>query len=294
VISTSPPEVVHFVGHALQRKAGIPWVADYRDLWFAEMRVNQFRLSSWLTGRIKRPKLRQALTMSTVSEGLAGRLGRFVGREVVVCYNGFMPEASRAEQPRPWKDGKRHVVYTGRMFPGKRDPRLFFHGLALALRADPKTSEKLAIDLYGFNDSWIRQSAAQYGVAHCVRAHGLVSHQESLTAQRHADLLLFLDWMDEGAEGILTGKLFEYLATRRPVLGVGVSSETEAAAIIQKAGAGETLTQPQTICERLLKLARQEGTASPAQSASVEQFSRLQQADRLLERIESALASARA
>ena len=60
VITTSPPEVVHFVGHALQRKAGIPWVADYRDLWFAEMRVGMFRASSWLTGRIKRPRLREA------------------------------------------------------------------------------------------------------------------------------------------------------------------------------------------------------------------------------------------
>lgn len=287
VISTSPPEVVHFVGHALQRRAGIPWVADYRDLWFAEMRVDQFRLSSWATGLIKRPRLRQALALSTVSEGLADRLGSFVGREALICYNGYMPSAMARDFARPWADERRHVVYTGRMFPGKRDPALFFQAVGLALRAQPDLADRLAIDLYGFDDPWIRQSAAACGAAPCVHSHGLVPHAESLAAQRHADLLLFLDWMEERAEGILTGKLFEYLASRRPILAVGKRTDTEAARIIAKARAGETLVSVEDIRDRLLGLAR--GDAPSATAGAFERFSRLRQAEELLEGVRSAL-----
>jgi hypothetical protein len=150
--------------------------------------------------------------------------------------------------------------------------------------------EKLAVDLYGFEDPWIRRLAAECGVAGCVHMHGLVSHQASLAAQRNADVLLFLDWMDERAEGILTGKLFEYLANRRPILGVGVGTATEAARIIHNAGAGETLTQPQEICERLINLPRREAAAAPVEGVSIERYSRLHQADQLLGRIRTALA----
>jgi glycosyltransferase involved in cell wall biosynthesis len=255
------------------------------------MRVDQFQVSSWLTGRIKRPRLRRALALSTVSEGLAERLGRFVGRDVIVCYNGFMPETNAAHtESRPWPDDKRHVVYTGRMFPGKRDPRRFFAGLAEALRSDQRLADKLAVDLYGFDDPWIRAVAAECGVAHCVQPHGLVPHRTSLVAQRHADLLLFLDWMDERAEGILTGKLFEYLAAARPILGVGVNRDSEAARIIRAAGAGETVTEPRHVRDHVLALvaSRDDHTVRPA---NIERFSRFHQAEALLAAIRSRLAA---
>jgi glycosyltransferase involved in cell wall biosynthesis len=256
------------------------------------MRVGQFRASSWLTGRIKRPRLRQALALSTVSEGLAQRLSGFVGRDAIVCYNGFMPRSNDAHaETRPWSDDKRHVVYTGRMFPGKRDPRRFFEGLALAQRADPRLSEKLTVDLYGFDDPWIGSMVAQYSVANCVRSHGQVPHRTSLAAQRHADLLLFLDWMDTRAEGILTGKLFEYLAAGRPILGVGASRDTEAARIIREAAAGETFVEPGEIRDRLLALAGAAKHPPPTIHDGIERFSRFRQADALLEAIRSRLAA---
>ena len=290
VISTSPPEVVHFVAHALSRRTGVPWVADYRDLWFAEMRVNQLRISSWLIGKIKRPRIRRAAAVTTISEGLALRLREFLGREVIVCYNGFMPEVAAGEDRRPWNDSKRHVVYTGRMFPGKRDPQRFFEGLALALREAPALADNLVVDVYGDEEDWIRESANRLGVAACVRMHGLVPHRVSLGAQRHADLLLFLDWMDAKAEGILTGKLFEYLASGRTILGVGSRDDSEAARLIEQAGAGATVTTAEGVRDKLVACASAPATAlGPAARAGIERFSRFRQAETLLDRIQSVL-----
>jgi len=294
VISTSPPEVVHFIGHALTRSAGVPWVADYRDLWFPEMRVNQFRCSAWLTGLLKRSRLLQAAAVSTVSEGLAQRLGAFLDREVIVCYNGFLPNGN-ADPPAlsPWKDGKRHVAYTGRLYPKKRDPRRFFAGLARALREKPELASTICVDLYGYDDPWIREAISDEGLERCVEVHGLVAHRDSLAAQRHADMLLFIDWMDERAEGILTGKLFEYLESGRPILCVGNRRDSEAARVIAKANAGVVVSTEHEIADQLLRLGNGSSESIP-QSVDIECYSRFRQAELLLERIVKVIGPAEA
>lgn len=290
IISTSPPEVVHFVGHKVAHAYGMPWVADYRDLWFADMRINQFRASSWLTGRLKRPILKQAIAVTTVSQGLAQRLGKFLGRQAYICYNGFFRREGAAPGIRPWDDDRRHIVYTGRMFPGKRDPDRFFAGLAMAMQKDPRLSARLMVDIYGYDDPWIRQGIATHGVGECVTVHGLVSHADSLNAQAHADALFFLDWMDDKAEGILTGKLFEYLSSSRPILCIGSRYDTEAAQIITQARVGAAFCKPDEICDRLLAIAHAESDALPDPDHSyIQRFSRLGQAEDLLKHIHSKL-----
>jgi hypothetical protein len=177
------------------------------------------------------------------------------------------------------------------MFPGKRDPRRFFEGLAEALRCEDELADKLAVDLYGFDDPWIRAAAGECGVAQCVHAHGLVAHRTSLAAQRHADLLLFLDWLDARAQGILTGKIFEYLAAERPILGVGVNRDSDAARIIREAGAGEMVTEPHEVRDRLLALVAANREERLVRPASIERFSRLRQAEALLDGIQARLAA---
>jgi glycosyltransferase involved in cell wall biosynthesis len=289
-ISTSPPEVVHFVGHALMRSTGVPWVADYRDLWFPEMRVNQFRFSAWFTGLLKRPKLLRAAAVSTVSEGLAQRLNAFLNRDVIVCYNGFLRDGNADRGLPPWKDGKRHIVYTGRLYPKKRDPSLFWAGLARALREEPQLAEMLCVHLYGYDDPWIRDAIAAKGLERHVQVHGLVAHRESLAAQRHADMLLFIDWMDERAEGILTGKLFEYLASGRPILCVGNRHDSEAARVIAQTSSGVTVLTEEEIAKQICRLAKSPSErVLQSNTVNIERYSRFHQADLLLDRIVDAI-----
>ncbi len=42
IYTTLPPFSSTFVGHALRRKTGLPWIADYRDLWYGDV------LREWL------------------------------------------------------------------------------------------------------------------------------------------------------------------------------------------------------------------------------------------------------
>jgi hypothetical protein len=114
--------------------------------------------------------------------------------------------------------------------------------------------------------------------------HGFVPYAKSLAAQRHAAALLFVDWMDPRAEGILTGKLFEYLASGRPIFCLGNRADTEAARVVREAHAGTVATTASEVARYVAALA---SGASPAgaDAARVALFSRRVQAERLLERI---------
>jgi hypothetical protein len=97
--------------------------------------------------------------------------------------------------------------------------------------------------------------------------------------------------MDARVEGILTGKLFEYLAAERPILGVGVNRDSAAARIIRETGAGETVTEPREVRDRLLALVAPGHGDSFVHASSIEHFSRLRQAEALLAGIRSCLAA---
>jgi glycosyltransferase involved in cell wall biosynthesis len=285
IVATSPPEVVLMVGRRLAARTGTPWVADYRDLWFRDMLLYRSRLTAWLSGPLNRWLVGGAAALVTVSRGLEERLSRYLGREVIVSYNGFFDDEKPGATPPP--DGKRHIVYTGRLYPGKRDPEPLFRALVALRTEQPDLPSRLAVDFYGFDDPWLRNLIEHHGVGDCVKLHGFVSYRESVAAQRSADVLLFLDWMDTAAEGVLTGKLFEYLGSRRPILSIGPRKDSEAARLIEEVQAGITLVAQAEIVAHLRDLLVAAPPAVPATAAA--RYSRDRQALELLEGILSRL-----
>lgn len=289
IIATSPPEVVLMVARALASRSGAPWVADFRDLWFRDMLLYRSRVAAGLSGPINRWLTRSAAVLATVSRGLQGRLSSYLGREVVVSYNGFSDEGPHAA---PSERGRKRIVYTGRLYPGKRDPEPLFRALTILRGEQPDLAERLAVDFYGFDDPWLRSLVERHAVQDFVTLHGFVPYRRSTELQRAADALLFLDWTEVTAEGVLTGKLFEYLGNRRPILALGPRKDSEAAQLIAETGAGTTLT---TDVEIVAYLRRLIGSRRPADipEAAVHSYSRERQATQLLDAIIPRLASAR-
>jgi len=291
IISSYPPEVVHLVAYKLSGEFGTPWVADYRDLWFREMRLFQYRFTTFLSGLMNRRLLGKAEVISTVSKGLSKRLEGLLKRKVTVSYNGFIKPQRQINSTRPWQDDKIHIVYTGRLYPKKRDPRAFLEAVAGFREAEPRFDDHIAIDFYGHDLLYVKSMTKEYGLEHCLTAHGFVPYDESLRIQRNAGALLFLDWAEESAEGILTGKLFEYLSSSRPILCVGTRKDTEAAEIILKAQSGVVLTSGDEIHSYLHELLEQEPPATPG-IEGVASYSRENQAKILLEQIRESIYSA--
>lgn len=287
IVATSPPEVTFMVARTLHRRTGTPWVADFRDLWFRDMLLYRSRLASWLSGPLNKRLVTTASLITTVSQGLQKRLSEYLAREVLVFYNGFF----RDEQPARGEhavDSRRHIVYTGRLYPGKRDPEPLFRALTALREKIPDLAQRVSVDFYGFDDPWLRSLIERHEVADCVNLCGFLPYAESIAMQRDADVLLFLDWADAKAEGVLTGKLFEYFGSGRPILSIGPSKATEAARLIVDAGAGEALITDKEVSDylvRLLSLPRP--PAVPR--ARLDRFTRERQAEEFLQAVQARL-----
>ena len=75
-----------------------------------------------------------------------------------------------------------------------------------------------------------------------VNFYGHVSREEALAAQRKSSAVLLLEAMSTKKGGILTGKLYEYMASGTPVILVGDGSDTELNDIVRRTGIGKCAT----------------------------------------------------
>jgi glycosyl transferase family 4/glycosyl transferase family 1 len=284
IIATSPPEVVFFVARTLSLRSGVPWIADFRDLWFRDMRLYQSRFASWLSGPVNWWLVKNATALITVSQGLRDRLSSYLGREVAVSYNGFFKcDQDRGVVVRSRTDTHLHIVYTGRLYPGKRDPEPLFRAIKALKTRRADLVSRLVVDFYGFDDPWLRQLIATHGLESTVMLHGFVPYSQSMAAQQSADVLLFLDWTETQADGVLTGKLFEYLGAGKPILSLGRRKDSEAAHLIADSACGVTLTTDDEILDYLLNLAIARSRYADSDKRNV--FSREWQARLLLQTI---------
>jgi glycosyltransferase involved in cell wall biosynthesis len=291
IVATSPPEVSFFAARTLSRRTGVPWVADFRDLWFKELRFHQSGIASRLSGVVQRWLVRSAAALVTVSAGLQKRLSEYLGREVLISYNGPFesPPPDSAPPPRPWPGNGIHLVYTGRVYRGKQDPEPLLRALAALERDADRAARAVSVDFYGHDEAWLRSLVERYGLGDRVRFHGFVSHGESLAVQRAADAVLFFDWTDADAEGMLTGKLFEYLGCGRPVVALGRRADTEAAALIAETRCGTMLASEEEITGFLKKLAAG-APLPPVDPSAGRHYSRATQARAILEALRARLA----
>lgn len=235
VISTSPPETTHMV--AARVHGNIPWIADLRDPW---VRNDTLRGPAALTmmDRALEPRaFRSASALMTVSEPLAAQLReRHPDKPVYSVPNAF----SAAEwNGVPFaRSDRMRIVYAGQLYSGRRDPRPLLEAIAYLIREQLVHPDELSVDFYGHPAPWLDETIAAFGLRRCVKQHGTRSRAEILTIEREASRLLLLLWDDPGERGTYTGKLFEYLGARRPILVCGGPNESVVDDVLRSTGAG--------------------------------------------------------
>jgi glycosyltransferase involved in cell wall biosynthesis len=241
IVSTFGPPSSLIAGSILARRTGLPWVVDYQDLWSGNYASLAGRRAGRIGPMLERHLTRHAALIVTLSQGLARRLERTLRRDALVIYFGYL-EADEDLPPHPYRsDGKAHLVYVGRVYERLQAAPRFFRCLGRALARRPGLAERLGVDFFGPEQSVLDAMAARHAALPVVRLHGLVAPRDALSAGRSAAGLLFLDWTDPDAPGVLTGKLFEYLRNGPPIVFIGAGAETEASALARRSGAAIVL-----------------------------------------------------
>jgi glycosyltransferase involved in cell wall biosynthesis len=233
VITTSPPGSIHFVGAAVQKATGARWLADLRDPIVA----NQHRRADTMATKARqtanqqlaRLVCRRADAISCVSDAIADEVRSLDPRGIVrTIANGCdFDDFDGLEYHR----GARFRITHAGSFFGRRDPRPFlqaFHdsdidGVARFV-GDFRSSDREWADALGLGD---RLELVEYA-----------PRVESLRLQRDSEaLLLLVPDADGRGKGVLSGKVFEYLAARRPILAV-VPPDGAAAGLVRETRAG--------------------------------------------------------
>jgi glycosyltransferase involved in cell wall biosynthesis len=234
VLTTSPPNSVHLVGAAVKRTTGARWVADLRDSIAAHphRRVERaaVRAKEKISDQVARLVARQADAVVAASEAIADEARALDPKGVVVpILNGADFDDFAGMEYR--RADRFRITHTGSFF-GKRDPRPFLQALA-----ESELDDVVARFVGDFRSA-DREWAARLELGDRLELHPYVPRRQSLALQRDSDALLLL--IPEAAgrgKGVLSGKVFEYLAAERPIL-AAVPPEGAAAELIEETNAG--------------------------------------------------------
>jgi glycosyltransferase involved in cell wall biosynthesis len=234
VLTTSPPSSVHLIGAAVKRATGVKWVADLRD----SIALHAHRRADGVGARAKQKAragvahlvARQADAIVTAAEAITEETRGIspAGRLVTITNGCDFDDFAGLEYTR----GDRFRITHAGSFFGRRDPKPFLRALA------ESGLEDVTVRFLGDFRPADREVMEELGVADRVELVPHVPRRESLRLQRESDaLLLLIPEADGRGRGVLSGKVFEYIAAERPILAV-VPPDGAAAKLVQDTGAG--------------------------------------------------------
>ncbi|MBU3927946.1 MAG: glycosyltransferase family 4 protein [Bacteroidetes bacterium] len=240
VITSSPPHSTQLIGLKLKRKLGIHWIADLRDPWIDIYYYNKM-FHSQVAKRIDRKKELEVLqnadsivvVSNSIKELFASKVAVNGNDKISVVANGF--DMNDFPDRYPNTNSKFTIVYTGTLAENYHIEG--FLNAMMSLVENYGTS-KFALQFVGRVTEKYRQFIEGSVLNSICNFVGHVDHKTSVGFLQQADAL-FLAIPDVSQnEGILTGKLFEYLAARRPIVAVG-PVDGDASAIIRECEAGK-------------------------------------------------------
>jgi len=260
VFSTYSPSTSHFVASRISREIGVPWVAEFRDVWSLSPYVIKCQPLDRIERWIEKKTMAPASQLITVSEPLAEDLSQLHGKHTDVIPSGFDLDDYSASVPLTTKFT---ITYTGRLYRGRRDPSELFKALRLLQQEDESLVGNLEVRFVGFDSrDVVGTLVEEHSLGDTVKFLQQVPFKESVRLQKESTALLLLSWNDPRDEGTYSGKLFEYLGAGRPILATSVYEGGGIPRLLSETGTGIVANDAATIRDVLrvwLLEYRQEG-----------------------------------
>ncbi len=238
IITTGPPHSLHMIGAELKKRTGVKWLADFRDPW---TNIDYFH-SLPLTQKAKEKHhemegmvLHQADAVTVVGNSMKEE---FIDRNehVFVLTNGFDTDGHANGVSL---DEQFSICHIG-MMNGDRNPKVLWKALSELAEEFEDFGKDLRVLLIGKCDQEVYQSVTDFGLNDHVNFLAYMPHKDVLKFQRSSQVLLLAVNKVPSAKSIITGKIFEYLQSERPIIGIG-PVVGDLADILLETGAGQMI-----------------------------------------------------
>ena len=230
IVSTGPPQSMHLIGRRLARETGLPWIADFRDPWtriFYFKHLSMTRCTERWHKKMEKKVLDEASGVVAVSPLVQQEFQAMTQTAVELITNGYdecdFPKGPCREAFGCTEENRARefvITHTG-LFAADGNPVVLWDVLAERCKNDSNFKKLLKIKLVGKTDSQIADSIKEAGLGDNLLDMGYQPHSKAIEEQRNASLLILPLRKEPEYKAVLPGKLFEYLASWRPVLGIG-------------------------------------------------------------------------
>jgi len=245
ILSSSPPASGHVVGYILSLLTGRPLVTDFRDLWTQNegYHLRQLpRLYRRLDRFLERRVLRRSWAIITATQTFADQVRQnnpdLDPARVHAVTNGVDPDDFEGLKFPDRKNQKFLILHLGSLY-GNRDPRFFFKAVEQWIAQRPEVVSQTEIRFVG-NTPGFAKTVAGTPLEAMVNFTGHAPHRQVLSMLWEANLLLLILGFDPSGAGVMPAKLYEYIATGRPILALipdGIAADR-----IRKYNRGEPVT----------------------------------------------------
>lgn len=234
IFASAPPYTAHLIGAYLSRWSGVRLVTDFRDDWVGNPRHwYPTPLHRTLNQRLEKWVLEKSSVSTTINEHIRDSLqarNAVNGSipDVRVLSQGFDPDDFSTGVTGVEKTDKMRLVYSG-VFYDVQTPDVFLRALAALVKRRPEVKDRIEAVFVGLVPPYMERLVRELDIASLVHISGYIEHREVMNYLTDADVLWLTIGNRPGAEGISTGKLYEYMGARKPILGLvpdGVARRT--------------------------------------------------------------------
>jgi len=238
IITTGPPHSTHLIGLYIKKNMDdINWIADLRDPWtsiYYEKYLNRSEKSTDRNQQLENEVLTSADHIVVVSQGMKEEF-QDRAKSISVIPNGFDGADMNASAPNVSK--KFVFAYIGN-FKANQNVKSVWQALRELCNEDKHFNENIVLRLTGVVNTEIRNSIEQIDLNRHVKYEDFVKHDLAVSKMMNSNLLYLPIPKAENNQMILTGKIFEYMASHTPILSVG-PVDGNAAAVLKGCERGE-------------------------------------------------------
>lgn len=294
IITSGPPHSLHLIGMKLKEKTGVKWIADFRDPWRTNYFLQQLGMSksTWKKQlALEKKVVDGADKIIVVTRTMKEEFEEMARGKVEIITNGYDEEdfssssvVGRETNNTMETNNKFSIVFTG-TFVNSQNPELLWKVLDEKVNAEENFKNELEIKLTGTIGDAVRKSLEENNLLAFTTFKNYLPHNEIVIEQQNAQVLLLSVNNTPNAKLILTGKLFEYLASGRPIL-CFCPPDGDAGEIINECKAGYVLnyTDKEKIKTAIAHLFTNfKNQNLPTRKTGFEKYSREKLTERLME-----------